>query len=166
MKLCCKVTSLLFNMLARFVNAFLPTNKHLLISWLQSPSTVILEPRKIKSATLIKRLFSSSAFCPKSEIIWASEVIISPGNDKIPMERQLFFFISCISCFSSFPAFFLKTRLVKAQYLDCSFHSWRVPNVCEQVLVVESCVKQQPEEHRLSICSGHSLAGSGTRNEA
>ena len=43
-----KVTSLLFNMLSRLVIAFLPRSKHLLISWLQSPSAVILEPRKIK----------------------------------------------------------------------------------------------------------------------
>ena len=43
-----KVISLLFNMLSRFVIAFLSRNKHLLILWLQSPSTVILEPKKIK----------------------------------------------------------------------------------------------------------------------
>ena len=47
-----KVMSLLFNLLSRFVIAFLSRNKHLLISWLQSPSTVILEPPKIKSATV------------------------------------------------------------------------------------------------------------------
>ena len=44
--------SLLFNMLSRLVITFLPRSKHLLISWLQSPSTVILEPPKIKSATV------------------------------------------------------------------------------------------------------------------
>ena len=44
-----KVMSLLFNMLSRLVVAFLPRSKCLLISWLQSPSTVILDPRKIKS---------------------------------------------------------------------------------------------------------------------
>ena len=42
-----KVMSLLFNMLSRFVIAFLPRNKHLLISWLKSPSSVILDPKKI-----------------------------------------------------------------------------------------------------------------------
>ena len=42
-----KVMSLLFNMLFRFVIAFLPRRKHLLIPWLQSLSTVILEPKKI-----------------------------------------------------------------------------------------------------------------------
>jgi len=47
-----KVMSLLFNMLSRFVIAFLPRSKHLVISWLQSPSAVILEPRKIKSLTI------------------------------------------------------------------------------------------------------------------
>ena len=44
--------SLIFNMLFRFVIAFLPRSKCFLISWLQSPSTVILEPKKIKSVTL------------------------------------------------------------------------------------------------------------------
>ena len=43
-----KVMSLLFNMLSRLVIAFLPKSKHLLISWLQSPSAVVLEPPKIK----------------------------------------------------------------------------------------------------------------------
>ena len=47
-----KVMSLLFNMLSRLVIAFLPRNKRLLISWLQSPSAVILEPPKIKSFTV------------------------------------------------------------------------------------------------------------------
>ena len=47
-----KVMPLLFNMLSRLVITFLPRSKHLLISWLQSPSSVILEPRKIKSATV------------------------------------------------------------------------------------------------------------------
>ena len=47
-----KITSQVFSMLFRFVIAFLPRNKHLLISWLQSPSAVILEPQKIKSDTV------------------------------------------------------------------------------------------------------------------
>ena len=53
-----KVVSLLFNMLSRFVTAFLPRSKLLLISWLQSPSIVILEPKKIKS--VIASTFSPS----------------------------------------------------------------------------------------------------------
>ena len=47
-----KVMALLFNMLLRLVITFLPRSKHLLISWLRSPSAVILEPPKIKSATV------------------------------------------------------------------------------------------------------------------
>ena len=47
-----KVMSLLFNMLSRLVITSLPRSKRLLISWLQSPSAVILEPPKIKSATV------------------------------------------------------------------------------------------------------------------
>ena len=47
-----KVMSLLFNMLSRFVIAFLPRSKRLLTSWLQSPSAVILEPKKIKVVLL------------------------------------------------------------------------------------------------------------------
>ena len=55
-----KVISLLFNTLSRLVITFLPRNKRLLISWLQSPSPVILEPPKIKSATV--SLVSPSIF--------------------------------------------------------------------------------------------------------
>ena len=47
-----KVMSLLFNMLSRFVIAFLPKSKHLLISWLQSASAVIQEPNRIKSVSV------------------------------------------------------------------------------------------------------------------
>ena len=47
-----KAMSLLFNILSRFAIAFLPRSKHPLISWLQSPSAVILEPKKIKSVTV------------------------------------------------------------------------------------------------------------------
>ena len=53
-----KGMSLLVNMLSRLVIAFLPRTKHLLISWLQSLSTVILEPKKIKSVTV--SIFSPS----------------------------------------------------------------------------------------------------------
>ena len=47
-----KVMPLLLNMLSRLVITFLPRSKHILISWLQSPSAVILEPQKIKSVTV------------------------------------------------------------------------------------------------------------------
>ena len=56
-----KVKSLLFNMLSRFFIAFLPRSKHLLISWLQSPSAVILEPKKIRLSVF--PLVSPSTCC-------------------------------------------------------------------------------------------------------
>ena len=52
-----KVVSLLFNMLSRLVITFLPRSKRLLISWLQSPSAVILEPRKIKPDTVSPSIY-------------------------------------------------------------------------------------------------------------
>jgi len=52
-----KAISLLFNMLSRFVTAFLSRSKCLLISWLQSPSAVILEPKKRKSIAFFRDLF-------------------------------------------------------------------------------------------------------------
>ena len=55
-----KVMSLLFNMLSRLVITFLPRSKRLLISWLQSPSAVILEPKNIKS--LIVSIVSPSIY--------------------------------------------------------------------------------------------------------
>ena len=74
--------SLLFNMLSGLVIAFLPRNQHLLISWLQSPSAVILEPTfSLSSFTFIKMLFSSLLFAYKGGVIYIFEVIdISPGN--------------------------------------------------------------------------------------
>ena len=55
-----KVMSLFFNMLSRLFIAFLPRSKHLLISWLQSPSAVILETKKVKSVTfsIVSHLFA------------------------------------------------------------------------------------------------------------
>ena len=58
-----KVKSLLFNMLSRLVITFLPRSKHLLISWLQSPFAVILEPRKIKSDTVSTVSTVSPSIC-------------------------------------------------------------------------------------------------------
>ena len=53
-----KIMTLVFNMLSRFVIAFLPRSKRFLMSWLQSPSAVILEPKKVKS--VITSTFSPS----------------------------------------------------------------------------------------------------------
>ena len=66
-----KVIPLLLNMLSRFVITFLPRSKRLLISWLQSPSTVILEPKKIKSVTVS---IVSSSIC--HEVMGPDAVIL------------------------------------------------------------------------------------------
>ena len=67
----CKVTSLLFTMLSRLVIAFLPKSKCLLISWLQSPSAVILEPKKIKSvaASTVSAPISHEVMGPAAMIL-------------------------------------------------------------------------------------------------
>ena len=65
------VMSLLFNMLSRLVIAFLPRTKRLLISWLQSPSAIILEPRKIKYLTV--SIVSPSICC---EVIGPDAMIL------------------------------------------------------------------------------------------
>ena len=62
-----KVMSLLFNMLSRLVITFLPRSKRLLISWLQSPSAVILEPPKIKPDTVSTVSPSISDLVPRSD---------------------------------------------------------------------------------------------------
>ena len=66
-----KAMSLLFNMLSRLIIAFLPRSKHLLISWLQSPSEVILEPKKIKSVTvsIVSPSISHEVMGPDAKIV-------------------------------------------------------------------------------------------------
>ena len=66
-----KVMSLLFNTLSRLVIAFLPSSKHLLISWLQSPSAVILEPKKINSDTV-----STVSQCISHEVMGPDAMIL------------------------------------------------------------------------------------------
>ena len=63
-----KVMSLLFNMLSRLVITFLPRSKCLLISWLKSPSAVILEPPKIKSTTVSAVSLSIFLFCTSEDV--------------------------------------------------------------------------------------------------
>ena len=71
-----KVMSLLFNTLSRFVIAFLPRSKHLLIAWLQSPSPVILKPKKIKSPT------ASTSICHE---------VMGPHWWNVPPTKKLFY---------------------------------------------------------------------------
>ena len=91
--------SVFFNTLSRFVIAFLPRGKHLLISWLQSPSTVILEPKKRKSVT-------ASTFSPS-----ICYEVIGPN----------FFLMLCLK-----PAFSLSSSiLIKKLFSSSSFSGMR-----------------------------------------
>ena len=73
-----KVTSLLLNMLSRFVIAFLPRSKHLLISWLRSPCAVILEPKKIKALAVS---IVSPSICHE---VKGSDDIVKDVKKKVP----------------------------------------------------------------------------------
>ena len=86
-----KVMSLLFNMLSRLVIAFLPMSKHLLISWLQSPSAVTLKPKKIKSVTvsivspsIFHKVMGSPLLNAVFHLLWSGASLVkgaqSPGS--------------------------------------------------------------------------------------
>ena len=93
-----KIMSLLFNTLSRLVIAFLPRSKRLLISWLQSPSTVILEPKKMKSDTV--SLFSPS-IC--HEVMGLGAVILAFWMLSFKPAFSLSSFTFIKGLFSSFP---------------------------------------------------------------
>ena len=115
-----KVMSLLFNTLSRFFIAFLPRSKHLLISWLQSSSRVILEPKKIKSLTI--STFSPSicheviglngtilVFWMLSFKLFHSPLTLSSRRSSVPLLylRLLMLLLAVLipACDSSSPAF-------------------------------------------------------------
>ena len=86
-----KVMSLLFNMLSMLVITFLPRSKRLLISWLQSPSAVILESPKIKSVTVstVSLSICHEVMGLECEVKWVLESITmnkASGGDRIPVE--------------------------------------------------------------------------------
>ena len=96
-----KVTSLLFNMLSRFLIAFLPRSKHLLISWLQSPSAVILEPKKIKSVTVST---VSPSICHEVMGLDALIFFFLMLSFNLTFSLYFFTFIKSLCSSSSFPA--------------------------------------------------------------
>ena len=102
-----KVLSLLFNMLSRLVIVFLPRNKHLLILWLQPPSTVILEPKKIKSVTV-------SIFFPSiwHEVIGPDAIVFWNLSFKPAYSLSSFTFIKRL-----FSSSLLSARVVSSAYL-------------------------------------------------
>ena len=96
--------SLLFNMLSKLVIAFLPRSKHLLILWLQSQSTVILEPKKIKSVTVS---------------------IVSPSICHKVMEPDAMILVFCMLSFK--PAFLLSSfTFIKRLFSSSSLFAKRV----------------------------------------
>ena len=88
-----KVMSLLFNTLSRLVVAFLPRSRYIFISWLQSPSTVILEPKKIKSATV--SIISPSICHEDGELIALTKLNAQIGNP-IPLNMILSAQLTCV----------------------------------------------------------------------
>ena len=112
-----KVMSLLFNMLSKLVIAFLPRSKHLLISWLQSPSAVILEPKKIKSVTVS---IVSPTIC--HEVMGPDAMILVFWMLSFKPNFSLSFFTFVKRLFSSFlPS---AIRVVSSAYLF-----WKIANV-------------------------------------
>ena len=104
-----KGMSLLFNMLPRFVIGFLPRSEHLLISWLQSPSAVILEPKKIKSVTIsIVSLSTCHEVMGPDAMIFVFECCFKPTFSLSP-----FIFIQRLFSSSSLSAM----RVVLSAYL-------------------------------------------------
>ena len=105
-----KAISLLFNALSKFVLAFLPRSEHLLISWLQSEFTVILEPKKIKSVTVS---IVSPSIC--HEVMGPDDMILDfcMLNFKPTFSLSSFTFIKRLFSSSSLPAI----RVVSSAYL-------------------------------------------------
>ena len=102
--------SLLFNMMSRFVIAFLPRNKCLLISWLQSPSAVILEPKKIKSLTVS---VVSPSICHEVMGLDAMTLVFWMLNFKPAFSLSSFAFIKRL--YSSY--LLSATRVASSEYL-------------------------------------------------
>ena len=105
-----KVVSLLFNMLSRFVIAFLSRSKCLLISWVQSPSAMILEPKKIKSVTVST---VSPSICHEAMGPDAMIIVFWMLNFKPTFSLSSFTFIKRLFSSSSFSAI----RVVSSSYL-------------------------------------------------
>ena len=105
-----KVMSLLFNMLSRLVITFLPRSKCLLISWLQSPSALILDPTKIKSVTVS---IVSPSICHEVVGLDAMIFLFSLLNFKLAFSLSSFTFIKKLFSSSSHSAI----RVVSSAYL-------------------------------------------------
>ena len=129
-----KVMSLFFNMLSRLVIAFVPRSKHLLISWLQSPSVVILEPKKIKSVTVS---IVSPSIC--HEVMGPDGMILVFWMLSFKPTSSLSSFTFIKSLFSS--SLLSAIRMVSSAYL-------RLLTFLSAVLI-PACVSSSPEFHMM-----------------
>ena len=130
-----KAMSLLFNMLSRLVITFLPRSKHLLISWLQSPSAVILEPPKIKPLTVS---IVSSSIC--HEVMEPSDMILVFWLLNFKPTFSLFSFIKRLFNSSLFSAI----SVVSSAYLRLLIF---LPAV-----LIPACVSSSPAFLMMYIC--------------
>ena len=141
-----KVISLLFNMLSRLVITFLPRRKHLLISWLQSPSAVILEPRKIKSDTV------STVYPSISHEVMGPDAVISIFwmlSFKPTFSLSSFTFIKRLFSYSSLSAI----RMVSSAYLRLLIFlpAIMIPVCASSSSLINNCKETEGmEEHRKS----------------
>ena len=132
-----KVISLLFNMLSMFVIAFLPRSKCLLISWLHSPSALILKPKKIKSAIVYIFL---PFYSPWNDGTWSYDLSFWMLSFKPAFSLSPFTFLKRLFCSCSISAIrvvssaylrlliFLPTVLIPAYDSSCpAFHILRTP---------------------------------------
>ena len=108
-----KVMSLLFNMLSRLVIAFLPRSKHLLISWLQSPSAVILEPPKINICHCFHIYLPWSDGTGCHDLCWKLSFKPASSLSSFTLIKRLFS--------SSSPS---AVRVVSSAYLRLSLFLW------------------------------------------
>ena len=122
-----KVMSLLFNMLSRLVITFLPRSKRLLISWVQSPSAVILESRKIKSAAV------SPSICHEVMGLDAMILVFWTLSFKLTFSLSSFTFVKRLcailvpACASSSPVFLMMYSARKLNKQGDNIQPWRTP---------------------------------------
>ena len=113
-----KVLYLLYNMLPRLVIAFLPMSKHLLISWLQSPSAVIWEPKNRESVTvsIVSPSICHEVMGPDAMILVFQKLSFKPGF-------SLFSFTFIKRLLS--PSLFSVIRVVSSHISGCWYFSWQ-----------------------------------------
>ena len=134
--------SLLFNMLLRLVLAFIPRSNRLLISWLQSPSAVILEPKKIKSVTV--SIVSPSIWHGVMEPV-AMNLVFWMLNFKSAFSLSSFNFIKRLFSSSSLSVI----RVVSSAYLKLLIFFPTMLNFCVAILILKMKEKKKHFQHTM-----------------